>query len=315
VLSVVGEHVESDLAVLALPVAGAGYDVPRFARDLAELGKRHGHAVALAAPQASVRKEFSAIGLAAFEREGEAMNALDQIARHAALLRKPAVERRYKTSEPTESVVLNEAESLKLAAEANIPVVEHRLCRNEGEVRAAAAALGPAIAVKACSAEVPHKAKYGLVALNAKDPASEFKSMRDKVKSLGKAFDGVIVARMAAKGAELALGARMDPQFGPIVLFGAGGVQVESLKDVQLLLPPFSEADVIEKLKRLRVAPLLAGCDLAAFAQCATALGAAMIRWDGRVQSIDVNPVLVFETGKGVLAVDALVERIIQRSP
>jgi acyl-CoA synthetase (NDP forming) len=313
VLTAVGETVDSDLALLALPVAGAGYDVPRFARDLAEFGKRYGKAVAMAAPQEAVRKAFAAQGVATFAREGEALNALDQVARHAALLRKPPVRGKYGPPASADAVLLNEADSLKLAAEAGIPVVEHRLCRDEDEARAAAAALGPAVAVKACSSEIPHKAKHGLVALNAGDAVAEFRSMRERVRSLNKAFDGVIVARMAGKGIELALGARVDPQFGPLVVLGAGGVQVELLEDVQLLFPPFAEAEVLEKLERLRLAPLLAGRDTAAFARSAAALGAAMLRWDGRVRAIDINPVILFETG-GALAVDALAERIIPSS-
>jgi hypothetical protein len=80
------------------------------------------------------------------------------------------------------------------------------------------------------------------------------------VKRLGARFDGVIVARLAPEGRELALGARMDPQFGPVVLVGDGGIYLEALKDFRLLLPPFSTQDVIRKLGELRVAPLLAGC-------------------------------------------------------
>ncbi len=307
VLPIVGDDAQSDLALLALPVAGAGYDLPGFARDLASFAQNYKIATALAAPQQSVRSQFS---VATFARESEALDALHQIARHAALLRQPSKATDYKSFSSKNASFLNEAESLAIAAKAGIPVVEHRLCRDEADVRTAAQALGPSVAVKACSPDIPHKAALGLVSLNAKDPVAEFKRMREAVKGR---FDGVIVARMAAKGLELALGARVDPLFGPTILIGAGGVQVELLKDVQLLLPPFSEAEVIEKLGRLRVAPLLAGRDTAAFARAAVALAKAF--HDPGVASIDVNPVIVFETGKGAVAVDALVERIISATP
>jgi len=134
-------------------------------------------------------------------------------------------------------------------------------------------------------------------------------------------FEGVIVARLAPKGHELALGARLNAQFGPVVLIGDGGVFLEALKDFRLLLPPFAEAEVLEKLGELRVAPLLGALrgrparDVQAFARMAVRLGEAMLEWDGAVTLIDVNPVVVFETGKGAVAVDALVERLIISSP
>jgi acyl-CoA synthetase (NDP forming) len=90
VLPIIGDDAQSDTVVLALPVAGTGYDVPRFAADLASFSERYGHAAAVAAPQATVRAEFAKAGIATFAREGEAMDALTQVADHCALLSKPA---------------------------------------------------------------------------------------------------------------------------------------------------------------------------------------------------------------------------------
>jgi hypothetical protein len=115
----------------------------------------------------------------------------------------------------------------------------------------------------------------------------------------------------------MALGARIDPQFGPIVLLGDGGVYLEALQDFRLIIPPFKEEEALEKIARLRVAPLLGALrgrparDLAAVAGMAVRLGDAMLAWKGEVSSVDINPVIVFETG--AVAVDALVEAIISR--
>ena len=313
VLPIVGEDAQSELALLAIPVAGTGYDVPRFARDLQQFQEDYGHAAAVAAPQESVRAPFERLGIAAFEREREAIDALAQFADHAALMRRPA-------APPAHAVrigstrFLNEAESLALLAKAGLPVIEHALCDSEeGVLRTVERFAGPVV-MKACSPDVPHKSDHGLVALNPADPRAEFRRQRTEVSNLRARFEGVIVARLAARGRELALGARMDPQFGPVVLIGDGGVYLEALKDFRLLLPPFSEAEVARKLAELRVAPLLAGVrgqpprDIAAFAAMAVRLGEAMLGWDGAVASVDVNPVIVFETGAGAVAVDALVE-------
>ena len=122
----------------------------------------------------------------------------------------------------------------------------------------------------------------------------------------------MIVARRARGGRELALGARLDAQFGPLVLVGDGGVYLEALRDFRLLVAPCTEEEVLAKLAELRVAPLLGAVrgqparDVRAFARMAATLGDAMMAWDGAVLSVDINPVAVFDTG--ALALDALVE-------
>jgi acetate---CoA ligase (ADP-forming) len=313
VLPIIGDDAQSELLMVALPVAGTGYDVPRFARDLRQFQDAYRHAVAVAATQESVRAPFEQAGIAAFEREREAMDALVQFADHRALMARPP-----RAPVPPVRVgatrLLNEADSLALLARSGLRVIEHRLCRTEEQVVAAASAFDHEIVMKACSPDVPHKSDHGLVALRPEDAVREFHRQSSEVEKLGARFDGVIVARMAPKGRELALGARIDPQFGPVVLVGDGGIFLEALKDFRLLLPPFTDAEVLAKLGELRVAPLLAGVrgqaprDAAAFAAMAVRLGEAMLSWNGAVASVDINPVIVFETGRGAVAVDALVE-------
>jgi acetate---CoA ligase (ADP-forming) len=313
VLPIVGDDAQCDLLLLALPVAGTGYDVPRFAHDVAEFQRRYGIATAVAAPQASVREPFSAAGIATFAREGEAIDALAQLARHSALLRSapPPPVKRLHVGEPRH--FLDEAESLALLAQAGLPVIEHRLCRDEAAMQAALGALGGDVVMKACSPDLPHKSDHGLVTVGVADPLAEFRRQRDKCRSLGARFQGVILARRARGGRELSLGARIDPQFGVLVLVGDGGIYLEALRDFRLLLAPCSEEEVLAKLAELRVAPLLdalrgeAARDVRAFARMAVRLGDAMLAWNGAVASVDVNPVIVFDTGAAAL--DALIER------
>ncbi|HET7671161.1 MAG TPA: acetate--CoA ligase family protein, partial [Burkholderiales bacterium] len=189
---------------------------------------------------------------------------------------------------------------------AGLPVIEHQVCRHESELPA-----GGDVVMKLCSADVPHKSDHGLVALSPPDPAAEFRRQRERCVALGARFEGVIVAKRARGGRELALGARIDPAFGPVVLVGDGGIYLEALKDFRLLLPPFTEEDVLRKLGELRIAPLLGAVrgqpprDVKAFARMAVRLGEAMTQWDGAVVSVDINPVMVFETG--AIALDALI--------
>ncbi len=314
VLPIVGAESDADLVAVALPVAGTGYDIEGFARDLAAFERRHSKSAALAAPQPSVRGPFSRAGIATFARERDAMDALVQVADHAALLRRPTVPP-PQVFPPVRYRTLDEAQSLSLLARAGIPVVEHRLCRHEDEVAEAVRALGTPVVLKGCSRDVPHKSEAGLVALDVADPLVEFRRLRNRLGELGAWFDGVIVARRMPRGRELALGARLDPQFGPVVMVGDGGVYLEALRDFRLLLPPFRDADVLQRLNALRIAPLLRGvrgeppCDVDAFARMAVRLGEAMLQWQGRVGAIDINPVAVFQTG--AVALDALAESII----
>jgi acyl-CoA synthetase (NDP forming) len=244
------------------------------------------------------------------------MAALHQLAGHSELMRRKPANRATTPAPrlPAGSGFLNEVESLSLLAMAGVPVVEHRLCQDEATARAAFRALGPKVVVKACSSSIPHKTEQGLVKLGLQDAESVAAVFRD-FKARIPASDGVLVARHSAGRRELALGARLDPAFGPVVLLGDGGIYLEALKDFRLLLPPFDEDEVRTALAQLRIAPLLQGVrgepplDLAAFARVAVALGDAMLGWGGKVASVDVNPVMVFESGAGAVAVDALIER------
>ncbi|TMH67912.1 MAG: acetate--CoA ligase family protein [Betaproteobacteria bacterium] len=312
VLPIVGDDAQGELLLVGLPVAGTGYDLPRFAADLAAFQQRYGHAVAVAAPQDAVRRAFTEAGVATFAREGEAMDALAQLAAHAELLRRPAPPPLNLPPLGAKPHFLNEAESLAMLAQAGLPVVEHRLCREELEVRAAMDELGGELVMKTCSRELPYKSDHGLVAIGVADPLAEFRRQRERCLALGARFEGVIVARRARGGRELALGARVDPSFGPLVLVGDGGIYLEVLKDFRLLIPPFGEEEVLAKIDELRIAPLLRAQrgqparDVRALARMAVKLGEAIIAWQGRVASVDVNPVMVFETG--AQALDALVE-------
>lgn len=314
VLPLVGEHGRAELVAVGLPVAGTGYDVEAFARDLAAFEERYGKTSAVAAPQPSVREPFARAGIATFAREREAIDALVQVADHAALLRRPAA-RAPRVFPAAEYRMLDEAASMALLADAGIAVIEHRRCRHEDDVVAAARELGAPIVLKGCSRDIPHKSEAGLVSLEVHDPVAEFHRLRRRIGELGGWFDGVIVARKAPKGRELAVGARLDPQFGPVVMVGDGGIYLEALKDFRLLLPPFSAAEVEDRLNALRIAPLLRGargepaCDVAALAAIAVRLGDAMLEWQGRIGAVDINPVAVYQTG--AVALDALVESII----
>jgi len=323
ILPIVADDPAADLVFASIPVAGVGYDVPAFARDTAAFMAATGKAVAVAAPQPSIAAQFRAAGVPTFLDETQAMRSLDQLARHAALLRAPMPAMAQASSPvvlpPGTGRFLDEAASLAIVAGAGLPVVPHRLCRGTAEARAAFAALGGGpVAVKGCSPDLPHKSEHGLVALglaDADDVAAAFDAQMAAMARLGAGDRAVIVAAMARGRRELMLGARRDPTFGPVVLVGDGGKYVEALGDVAALVPPFTAEDVIEALMGLRIRPILAGvrgeppADLAAYAAAAVALAALMAAAGPAIAAVDLNPVLVGASGTPTLILDALVER------
>lgn len=320
VLPAVAQDPAADLFFLNIPVAGAGYDVDRFARDAAAFEAAAGKPVAVAAWQESVAAPFRAHGIATFPNEGEAIAVLAQVAGHTALMRAP---RAAWPALPDVQLpagaqgFLNEVDSLGLLARHGVPTVPMHLCRTADEARAAFDAIGAPAVVKACSAEVPHKSEHGLVALGVqtREQAAElFERFWAKMDAMGVQRDGVIVAATRKARREFMVGARIDPVFGPVVVVGDGGKYVEALKDCAVLLPPFSEEQVQAALRTLRIAPLLDGVrgepplDVRALSRIAVAVGRVIAGARCAIASLDLNPVMVGAAGEGAVVVDALVE-------
>lgn len=319
VLPVIARDPAADLVFIHIPVAGAGYDVDAFARDTAAFAKTSGKPVAVAAWQEVVAGPFRKAGIATYANEHEALSAFAQIASHWELLRRPLPhwEAGAPVALPDGAGLLNEAQSLALLAGQGVPVVPHRLCRSADEARAAFAALGGPVAVKACSRDVPHKSEHGLVALNlqsANDVAACFERQWAQLAAMGAAQEGVLVASMRKSRHECMVGAHIDPVFGPVVAVGDGGKYVEAMRDVALLVPPFDHSEVLQALQGLRIAPLLAGTrgdpplDVAALADIAVRVGQLIVGSAGRIASIDLNPVMLGAAGEGAMVVDALIE-------
>jgi acetate---CoA ligase (ADP-forming) len=321
ILPVIARDRDADAFLIGIPVAGTGYDVDAFVRDAAQFGAATGKPLVIAAPQPMIADRFKAAGLAVFRTESEAVSALHQfLSHHELMLRakdKPAFAHRYpsaaQTSQPR---MLNEAESLALAARHGVPIVAHRLCRSPQAARDAFDALGGPVAVKGCSTALAHKSELGLVRLgmdSAQEAARAYRDMEQTLRSRDLAFDGVIVAAMARGRRELMIGAHVDPVFGPVIVFGDGGKYVEAMPDVQMLLPPFTEADVTAALSRLRIAPLLAGvrgeAPMATREFCAAVVAVAQMMLDpaSDVVSLDLNPVMVGSAGEGCVAADGVV--------
>ncbi len=320
ILPVFARDSAADAFLVGIPVAGQGYDVEAFARDSAEFARTTAKPLVAAIPQPNIAARFKAHGLPVFATEYEAVAALNQFLSHMELMQAAkagaAVGTLAPVSASTTSVMLNEADSLALLASAGVQVVAYKLCRNADEAAAALAELGAPVAVKGCSADVAHKSELGLVRLGLHDAVqvrAAFAHMQQALTAGGAHFDGAIVAKMARGRREMMIGARVDPVFGPVVVVGDGGKYVEAMPDVQLLISPFTGAEVRQALQRLRMAPLLGGVrgepalDVDAFCAAVLAVGRLMLDPNAGVVNLDLNPVLVGAVGEGCVALDAVV--------
>ncbi len=209
-----------------------------------------------------------------------------------------------------------EPEGLAWLADAGIPVSPWRLASDVQAAVQAADTLGYPVVLKIVSPDIAHKSDVGGVQLGLADAdavRSAFEAMLAGVRQAAPAarLDGVLVMPMAPAGVECILGVQRDPVFGPMVLFGLGGVDVELQRDVSLRPAPLTEAEAHAMMREVRAYPRLTGhrgkapADLAALARALVALSELACR-HAHVAGIDINPFLVLPQGQGALALDAL---------
>lgn len=197
---------------------------------------------------------------------------------------------------------------------AGIPVARDRLATTPAEAAAFSQALGFPVALKLVSPDFTHKTDIGGVLLSIRDEASAragFQTLLDRAHAAnpGAVIRGVQVQRMISGGQEVILGIKRDPTFGPLVMFGVGGIYAEALADVSFRLAPLSRADAEEMIAEVRSAKILYGLRGLPPADTGALTDTLMrLSWLAhacpQISELDVNPLLVLTEGEGVRAVD-----------
>ena len=184
----------------------------------------------------------------------------------------------------------------------------------------AAKKIGYPVALKAMSAQIPHKTEAGLVELGLTDETRLEESYAHVVQKAAEydssiVLEGVIVQKMAPVDAvETIVGVNYDPVFGPVVLVGIGGIFVEVFKDFALALPPFNLEHALQMISELKGNPLLKGvrgkpkADVTALAELLVKTGRMALELKNELISLDFNPVMVLPEGRGVRIVDIVFE-------
>ena len=260
--------------------------------------------------------ELRALGVPYFPAPDRVFRAMAQVGRFASRCYDAKPARALDIDLPVAGVI-PEHRAKDLLRPIGVPFPASRLARNIAEAQTIAGELGYPVVLKAQSPDLSHKSDAGGVAVGIADApalATAWTAMASSVTaySPGIVLDGILVEAMGARGTELIIGARNDPDWGPVILAGFGGVQAEILKDVRLLSPDLPRDGIVAELHALKSGDLLKGfrgsppLDVGAVADIVMALGELLLAAP-RIREIDLNPVVVYPEGQGAVALDALI--------
>jgi acetate---CoA ligase (ADP-forming) len=269
-------------------------------------------------------EEFAALMRAArlpvFQSPDRAMRAMAHLAAYGAELARNASRAPAEAAAPLPLPgrgVIPEYRAKRALAALGLAVPKGEMAHDLAAALAIADRIGYPVALKAQSAALAHKSDAGGVILGiaqADALRAAWDRLHDNVARAkpGLALDGVLIEAMARPGLELIIGARREREWGPVLLVGLGGIWTEALEDIRLISPALDEAGIDAEIGKLKGAALLAGArggkplDRRALAQ-AVAILARAIRGTPDLQEIEINPLVVYPEGEGVVALDALI--------
>lgn len=207
------------------------------------------------------------------------------------------------------------SEALSILEAYGIPTVQSRSARDIDEAVTIAEELGYPVALKVISEQISHKSDVGGVQLNLRNRAAltaAYEEIQNRIKQVypQAQIEGVLVQPMVTGGWELILGGRQDPQFGPVVLLGLGGIFVEVFDEVMIRVAPITREDAVEMVTGLRGYPILTGArghrpaDIDSLVESLLRLSQLLVEFP-QIKELDINPLRVFHAGEGCRALDA----------
>jgi acetyltransferase len=209
---------------------------------------------------------------------------------------------------------LGEADTRPMFAAYHIPVIAGHVAHTPAEAAKIADNLGYPVVLKIISPDILHKSDAGGILLNLNHAAAvttAYQNLLQNVKTIHPSarLEGVLVEAMAPPGTEVIVGMRRDPQFGPLMMFGLGGIYVELLSDVSFRVAPISREEALAMVRETKAGQLLAGqrgqqpADINAVADCIMHLSQLALDFP-QIQEVEVNPLLVLPQGQGAIALD-----------
>ena len=265
----------------------------------------------------SLRKQLEQQGLVIFADPGRAMRAVAALcelkrrwlALHPGL---PDPVRPGRHRPDAAKPALNEWQAKRLLAQYGLPVPTEALCESPAQAVAAACDIGYPVVAKIVSSDIQHKTEFGGVLLNLQNAEQVQEAFEALLEAAGKLSDkpsieGVLIAPMIKGGVETILGIHIDPTFGPMVMFGLGGVAVELYDDVAFASVPLSKARAGQLVRSVRACRLLTGwrgqkrLDIEQLESALLSLSDFAQDWAPVLEGVDINPFVVMESGAACL--------------
>ncbi|AKB44897.1 acetate--CoA ligase family protein [Methanosarcina vacuolata] len=195
-----------------------------------------------------------------------------------------------------------------------IPLIKTRFAKTAEEAVIAAEEIGYPLVMKVVSPQISHKSDIGGIKFSLQNAAEVKTAYQDMIEGIQKKLpdaylEGVQLQPMLSGGKEVILGMVHDPTFGPMLMFGLGGIYIEILKDIQFAIVPVDEREAREMITGIKTYPLLAGVrgekpsDINALVDIIFRVSNLVFDFP-EIEEFEINPMMVFEKGKGALAVD-----------
>ncbi|WP_444984822.1 acetate--CoA ligase family protein [Halomonas mongoliensis] len=265
------------------------------------------------------RRPWEEAGFVMMEDPVEATRVIAAMGRLGEAFARPLPE--YPACQPIDLPLVppGEAEAKQLLSRHGIPAAPEQIAADADQAVSLAEAFGYPVVLKIASPDIVHKSDIGGVLLDvasAEDVRAGVVTILQNARShMPEArIDGVLVARQLTGGVECFMGIQRDPQFGPVAVFGLGGIFVEVLQDVVFRRCPFGADEARRMILSIKGAPLLCGArgrpeaDVEALAEVLSALSHFAYQAGDRLDSIDLNPVFAMPKGQGAFAVDAVIQ-------
>jgi len=205
---------------------------------------------------------------------------------------------------------LSEYESKIVLASYNIPVTHEIIIQKNNDVISAAHEIGYPVVMKGCSPEITHKTEKGLIRTDIRDDKEALDTFNDIMAGMNGSHGSILIQEMIKGKRELVIGLIRDPQFGPCVMFGLGGIFTEILKDVSFRLAPLEKRDALEMMDEIKAHKILDAVrgmepvDRELLSEMLINVGRIGVEND-TIKEIDINPVII--SGSRPVAVDALI--------
>lgn len=266
---------------------------------------------------------FEQAGCMLFEEPRRAVHALAALEHFADVFERPLPRpcEEWQGERLAVGASFNEVDAKRLLARIGVRSPVEHLVRTPEEAARTVAALECRVAIKVVSQQIAHKSEAGGVALDVATPAQAAEVVRVMAaevatKAPHATVDGFLVSPMLVGGVECVLGMHRDPVFGPVMMFGLGGVLVELMQDVAFALAPLDEAAAMALITKVRGHRLLTGfrgrppADVPALAAAIAAVSRFAVGNADRLHALEINPLCVLPIGQGVVALDAVVQAV-----